>query len=196
MQRFEYKVVPAPARGEKVKGLKLSKDRFAHGLTALMNELAVEGWEYHCAETLPCEERKGFTGTVTNYYSMLIFRRTLPGAAAEAAPAGLIEDRRAAQPVAAPAVSAPSPADQPVATAPAATPQQAADATAAAPDAGPQAGETPPAGPDNGADATGSAAVLRAEKPASPASPARRLFLTPDSRSATPKLGGAESPRE
>lgn len=86
MQQFEYRVVPAPTRGAKVKGVKAAEDRFAHALAAVMNEMAAEGWEYQRAETLPCEESKGFfsTGRITVYRNMLVFRRAV-GAAAEAA---------------------------------------------------------------------------------------------------------------
>ena len=45
MQRFEFKVVPAPKRGLKARGLKGSEDRFAHALETLMNELGAEGWD-------------------------------------------------------------------------------------------------------------------------------------------------------
>jgi len=85
MQRFEYRVVPAPARGAKVRGVKAAEDRFAHALATVMNEMAAEGWEYQRAETLPCEESKGFfsTGRVTVYRNMLVFRRPLAAAAAE-----------------------------------------------------------------------------------------------------------------
>ena len=77
MERFEYKVVPAPARGEKIKGAKTTPDRFAHALTALMNQMALDGWDYLRADTLPCEERVGFTGKTTRFQHMLVFRRRL-----------------------------------------------------------------------------------------------------------------------
>jgi hypothetical protein len=76
MQCFEYKVVPAPRRGEKAKGAKTTEDRFAHVLTVMMNELGREGWEYVRADTLPCDERVGLTGSKTTYQNMLVFRRT------------------------------------------------------------------------------------------------------------------------
>ncbi|MDO9525908.1 MAG: DUF4177 domain-containing protein [Gemmobacter sp.] len=78
MQRYEYKVVPAPKRGEKVRGVKTTEDRFAHGLTLLMNDLGREGWDYIRADTLPCEERVGLTGRTTTFQHMLVFRRPLP----------------------------------------------------------------------------------------------------------------------
>ncbi|MFN4156034.1 MAG: DUF4177 domain-containing protein [Paracoccaceae bacterium] len=77
MQRYEYKVIPAPKRGEKLRGLKTTEDRFAQTLTQLMNSLGSEGWEYIRADTLPCDERAGLTGTKTTYQNMLVFRRAL-----------------------------------------------------------------------------------------------------------------------
>jgi len=77
MQRFEYKVIPAPKRGEKARGVKTTEDRFAHALTSLMNALGAEGWDYVRADSLPCEERVGFTGTKTTFQNVLVFRRAL-----------------------------------------------------------------------------------------------------------------------
>ncbi len=77
MQAYEYKVVPAPNRGEKERGAKTAAERFGVALSNLMNSMAREGWEYQRAETLPCEERVGFTGKATNFQNMLVFRRSL-----------------------------------------------------------------------------------------------------------------------
>ena len=85
--RYEYRVVPAPRRGEKARGVKTTEDRFALALTQAMNALGAEGWEYLRADTLPCDERAGLTGgTKTSFQNMLVFRRVLD-AGAEAAPA-------------------------------------------------------------------------------------------------------------
>ena len=83
MLRFEYKVIPAPRRGEKARGVKTTEDRFALALTLLMNDLGAEGWEYVRADALPCEERVGLTGTKTTFQNVLVFRRV---AAASAIP--------------------------------------------------------------------------------------------------------------
>ncbi|SMH31752.1 DUF4177 domain-containing protein [Maritimibacter sp. HL-12] len=72
---YEYKVVPAPTRGQKAKGLKTPADRFANALGAVINEMAAEGWEYQRTDTLPAEERHGLTGRSTVFQNMLIFRR-------------------------------------------------------------------------------------------------------------------------
>lgn len=79
---YEYKVVTAPLRAVKVKGLKTTEERFAHMLQEALNDEAREGWEYLRAETLPCEERKGLTGTAKSFQSVLVFRR--PWALADA----------------------------------------------------------------------------------------------------------------
>ncbi|MDO9637949.1 MAG: DUF4177 domain-containing protein [Pseudotabrizicola sp.] len=89
MQRFEYKVIPAPKRGEKLRGVKTTEGRFALTLTELMNALGAEGWDYVRADTLPCDERAGLTGTRTTYQNMLVFRRTLASATVAEAPAAL-----------------------------------------------------------------------------------------------------------
>ena len=77
MQSYEYKVVPAPARGEKERGLKTGVERFAFALSTLMNEMAREGWEYWRTETLPAEERTGLTSKTTVFHNLLVFRRPL-----------------------------------------------------------------------------------------------------------------------
>lgn len=119
MQRFEYKVIPAPKRGEKARGVKTTEDRFAHALTNLMNELGAEGWEYVRSDALPCEERVGFTGTKTTFQNMLVFRRALETAEAEPRPTLRLTVQ---DPPAAPAPRL-GPADSPVpATAPAVGP--------------------------------------------------------------------------
>ena len=92
MQRFEYKVIPAPKRGEKARGVKTTEERFAYALTLLMNELGAEGWDYVRADALPCEERVGLTGTQSSFQYVLVFRRVL--GAPNAAPAArlLLQD--------------------------------------------------------------------------------------------------------
>ena len=75
MQRYEYKVLPAPRRGTKARDAKTTEDRFALTLSTLMNDLGRDGWEYQRSETLPCDERSGFTKTKTTEQTMPIFRR-------------------------------------------------------------------------------------------------------------------------
>ncbi|KPP92036.1 MAG: hypothetical protein HLUCCA08_06875 [Rhodobacteraceae bacterium HLUCCA08] len=99
---FEYKVVPAPKKGRKARGVKGSDGRFAHALEHEMNRMGAEGWEFQRADTLPCEEREGLMGRTTLFQTMLVFRRPLAATAdaapAEEAPAALIEDRSADAP--------------------------------------------------------------------------------------------------
>ena len=87
---FEYKVVPAPTRGRKAKGVKTPADRFARALEDTINELAAEGWEYQRTDTLPAEERAGLTSKVTVYHNLLVFRRPV-NASAEAGKLPVLE---------------------------------------------------------------------------------------------------------
>ncbi|MFN3824147.1 MAG: DUF4177 domain-containing protein [Pseudorhodobacter sp.] len=86
MRRYEYRVVPAPTKGEKAKAAKTTSDRFAVAMMNVMNSLGAEGWDYVRADTLPCEERVGFTGTKTVFQNMLVFRRELAAQGAERRP--------------------------------------------------------------------------------------------------------------
>lgn len=85
MVEYEYKVVPAPSRGKRARGVKGPDGRFAHALQEVMNALAAEGWEYLRSDTLPNDERTGLTSVQTTFRSILVFRR--PSATAEAKPA-------------------------------------------------------------------------------------------------------------
>lgn len=75
MPMYEYKVVPAPKKGLKGKGIKGAEERFANALMVAMNELGAEGWEYQRSDTLPCEERTGMMAKSTVFLNMLVFRR-------------------------------------------------------------------------------------------------------------------------
>lgn len=77
MPVYEYKVIPAPAKGTKSKGLKTPESRFAHTVESLLNTMGAEGWEFQRAELLPSEERSGLTGSATNWRNLLVFRRAL-----------------------------------------------------------------------------------------------------------------------
>ena len=81
MQTYEYKVIPAPNRSKRVKGVKGSAGRFAAVLSEAMNEQATEGWEYLRSDSLPGEEKPNFfKSRVETYQTVLIFRRktTIP----------------------------------------------------------------------------------------------------------------------
>jgi hypothetical protein len=73
---YEYKVIPAPVRGLKAKGLKTADDRFANALQVAMNEQAADRWEYLRTDTLPSEQREGLMSKTTVYRNMLVFRRS------------------------------------------------------------------------------------------------------------------------
>ena len=96
MAVFEYKVVPAPTRGLKAKGVKGTPARFANALETVMNDLGADGWEYQRTDTLPVEERQGLTGKSSSFQNMLVFRRTVEvtvDPTVEEPVAGLIEDQ-------------------------------------------------------------------------------------------------------
>ena len=77
MAGWEYKVVPAPTKGRRGKGVKGAEGRFAFALETLMNDMAAEGWQFQRAETLPSIERAGLTGSTTEWRNLLVFRRAV-----------------------------------------------------------------------------------------------------------------------
>lgn len=83
MTEYQYKVVPAPRRGRKGRGIKGAEARFAYAIQELMNEYSSDGWEFLRAETLASEERHGLASAQTVYRDLLVFRR--PRAAAQPA---------------------------------------------------------------------------------------------------------------
>lgn len=94
MTVFEYKVIPAPVRGLKAKGIKGTPERFANALQTVMNELGAVGWDYQRMDTLPVEERVGLTGKTTKFQNMLVFRRAVEVEVERASDvAALIEDQ-------------------------------------------------------------------------------------------------------
>ena len=84
MDQFEYKVVPAPTKGQKARGLRRPEEKFAFSIQEIVNEMALDSWEFQRSETLPHEERTGLTGVTTTFRSVLVFRR--PKTATQAAP--------------------------------------------------------------------------------------------------------------
>lgn len=99
--RTEYKVVPAPERARKQRGLK-GAALFAHSVEELMNELAADGWQYVRADTLPQEERSGLTNKTTTYRNLLVFQRVIEHAPTDS-PAPVATPTPAPAPVAEPA---------------------------------------------------------------------------------------------
>ena len=92
MSQYEYKVVPAPKKGLKAKGIKSAEDRYANALETAMNALGAEGWEYQRSETLPSEERSGLTRRVTTFQNMLVFRRAVAVDVIEPTVVEIVED--------------------------------------------------------------------------------------------------------
>jgi hypothetical protein len=92
MSQYEYKVVPAPKKGLKAKGIKSAEDRYANALETAMNALGAEGWEYQRSETLPSEERSGLTRRVTTFQNMLVFRRAVAVDVSEPTVVEIVED--------------------------------------------------------------------------------------------------------
>jgi len=86
MLRYEYKVVPAPSKGIKGKGVRGAEAKFAFAVQELMNGMAGYGWEYQRAETLPSIERSGLASTTTEWRNVLVFRRPRAGDASEFQP--------------------------------------------------------------------------------------------------------------
>jgi len=83
--RYEYLVVPAPLRGQKLKGAKTPEARFAAAMADILNDQARAGWEYIRSDVLPSEERQGLTGSRTVFVNMLVFRRPVDAARPEPA---------------------------------------------------------------------------------------------------------------
>ena len=77
MQTWEYKVVPAPAKGTKAKGAKSAEARFALSVQNVLNEMAAEGWIYDRSDMLPSQERAGLTSSTTQWRNLLVFKRPL-----------------------------------------------------------------------------------------------------------------------
>jgi hypothetical protein len=76
MSHYEYKVVPAPKRAKRVRGVKAAEDLFALTLTDAINEVARQGWEYVRAEHLSAEAPAGwFRGATAGEQTVLVFRR-------------------------------------------------------------------------------------------------------------------------
>ncbi|SDX96812.1 DUF4177 domain-containing protein [Citreimonas salinaria] len=107
---YEYKIVPAPERGEKERGLKTPEARFAAAVERVINEMAAKGWEYQRTDALPSEERAGLTHTQTVWRHLLVFRRST-GAEQAVRPAAPVTPLVQAQPAAAHAAH-PVPAEQ------------------------------------------------------------------------------------
>ena len=102
MTQYEFRVIPAPKRGQKARGVKGPEAMYALAVQTLMNEMGAEGWDYVRADTLPSEERQGLTGRVTVYHNLLVFRRAITAAAPAVSPARIAMPEETVVPVARP----------------------------------------------------------------------------------------------
>lgn len=80
MQHYEYKLVPAPEKSGKHKGLK-GAALFAATLEKVINPLAAQGWQYLRSDILPEETRTGLMSRGTVYRTLMVFQRPLPDTA-------------------------------------------------------------------------------------------------------------------
>ena len=78
MPQFEYKVVPAPKRANKARGIRGQDARFSQTLEEILNDMATDGWEYIRADSMTVESGGMLRGSKSQQKTMLIFRRTSP----------------------------------------------------------------------------------------------------------------------
>lgn len=71
---YEYKVIPAPERADKVKGLKRPEDRFAHKVEEVLNDMAAAGWSFLRAESLPGEARRLLRTQIVTHNILVFYR--------------------------------------------------------------------------------------------------------------------------
>ncbi|HLS58839.1 MAG TPA: DUF4177 domain-containing protein [Paracoccaceae bacterium] len=76
---YEYRVVPAPRRLRKIKGVRSTPELFATTLTDAINAEARQGWEYVRSESMTAEGPSGWLrrGRIVEE-TMMIFRRPRP----------------------------------------------------------------------------------------------------------------------
>lgn len=97
MPGYEYKIVPAPDRAKKIRGVKGPEARFAATLEDSLNTLGADGWEFVRTEVFSVEERAGLTGKKSIDRQMMVFRKALPEPA-QTAPASAPESTLAPVP--------------------------------------------------------------------------------------------------
>jgi len=78
MTVYDYKVVPAPTKGRKARGMRGSDQKFAYAIETVMNEMAQDGWEFQRTETLPCHERSGLSSQQASFRNVMVFRKPRP----------------------------------------------------------------------------------------------------------------------
>lgn len=76
MSYYDYKIVPAPKKAKKVKGVSGVADLFALTLNDAINEIARQGWEYYGSEQLSIQTPGGwFSRSKTEEHTVLVFRK-------------------------------------------------------------------------------------------------------------------------
>lgn len=80
MTKYEYRAIPCPERTLRARDLPDGTDPFGQTLTAAINDLAGDGWDYVRAETIDLKTRRLF-GRRSETRSFLVFRRDLKPAA-------------------------------------------------------------------------------------------------------------------
>ncbi len=73
---YEYKCVGAPEKARRIRGARTRTDRVAGAMEELINEEAVNGWEYLRTDLVPVEEKAGFFSRAQEVHrAVLVFRR-------------------------------------------------------------------------------------------------------------------------
>ncbi len=84
MTQIEYRVIPAPRRMRKVRGVAGATELFAHTLSEAINDQAAQGWEFLRSEAMMIEEPRGwFRAGAVAEHTVLVFRRTRRAEAAD-----------------------------------------------------------------------------------------------------------------
>ncbi|MEM1065274.1 MAG: DUF4177 domain-containing protein [Pseudomonadota bacterium] len=79
MDRFEYKVVPAPVRVDKTTGANTLDEKFANTLQSALNAEGAEGWEFVRSETMAAEDKRMLRKSAVAEVTVLIYRRLKAG---------------------------------------------------------------------------------------------------------------------
>ena len=81
---FEYKTIGAPEKGKRKRGLRSQSDRVAAAFDEILQDEAVDGWEYQRTDLLPVIERSGWFGKAHEVHrAVMVFRRPLDPAQQE-----------------------------------------------------------------------------------------------------------------
>lgn len=74
MTKYEYRAIPCPEKPLRQRDLPAGADPFCETLTAAINDLAGEGWDYIRAETIEVRTRR-FLKSRKEERTFLVFRR-------------------------------------------------------------------------------------------------------------------------